>query len=708
MVAFNGNTPLNQDMIDLFIQLIDEGLIPESYRSFLDNAEWMQGSNEDDTFAIRDPDLYKSYVIDSGDGFDRITLGKADDVYFGGSGRDFVSDQRGDDVILGGDGRDVLNGYVGDDIIFGGNGNDRLLGWNGNDVLYGGAGNDFLRAGQDSNTLYGGDGDDELLLESWAGEPDISFSPNASKIHPTEPIEITNVLDGGAGSDTFTFRWLIDATPDAIAKHTVDGVVDWRGVAGENEFPHQHWVETMGDNVIVADYDPLEDHLVFEGHTIELTSIEYVDADGDGDVDDSVVKIHSNNGNNTTHHLDHLGTITILNNIITSDDISINNAVYYGVKAWWESNTFGPDRDTIALDQDDIIFFLDKINNGEIDSLLNDDILEAYWMQGDDMNNHIHGSDLEYQVLDGGIGNDTLHGSSGSDVLFGGSGDDSLFGRDGIDYLIGGSGDDYLNGGLQGDYIWGRDGYDTLSYADSFEGVAINWKMGVGSGGTAEGDQFEGIERIVLSSFDDILHGTMNADTADGGDGHDYLKGYGGDDVLFGGNGRDILNGGAGADLINGGNGRDWAYYSEAPSGVSVDLSMGAGLGGDAMGDVLVSIENIRGSNHADVLKGDNSANIIYGSEGDDLLEGSGGNDVLSGGSGADRFVFNEGDGHDRIIDFELGIDKIVISVNDVDFGDMNIYTYNGTSIIKYSDGGYIFMENVAIEDITESIFDFV
>ena len=83
------------------------------------------------------------------------------------------------------------------------------------------------------------------------------------------------------------------------------------------------------------------------------------------------------------------------------------------------------------------------------------------------------------------------------------------------------------------------------------------------------------------------------------------LIGQGGNDTLNGGNGNDILVGGAGNDALNGGAGVDTASYIDAPSGVTVDLSIlvaqntvGAGT------DTLNSIENLIGSNFADVLKG--------------------------------------------------------------------------------------------------------
>jgi Ca2+-binding RTX toxin-like protein len=62
------------------------------------------------------------------------------------------------------------------------------------------------------------------------------------------------------------------------------------------------------------------------------------------------------------------------------------------------------------------------------------------------------------------------------------------------------------------------------------------------------------------------------------------------------------------------------------------------------------------GSNFDDQLFGDADARCIDGQcLGDDLIQGRGGNDNLYGGGGNDTFVVNNGDGIDRILDFEAG-----------------------------------------------------
>jgi Ca2+-binding RTX toxin-like protein len=150
--------------------------------------------------------------------------------------------------------------------------------------------------------------------------------------------------------------------------------------------------------------------------------------------------------------------------------------------------------------------------------------------------------------------------------------------------------------------------------------------------------------------YDDGI--TDGADTIHGHGGNDRIYAHGGNDTINGNNGDDMIIGGAGADAIDGGNGNDTANYHTSAAGVTVSLSTGAGLGGEAQGDTLDEIENLVGSDHNDSLIGDGGANTLTGRDGDDLLWGGGGgdtllgddgNDTLKGGGGADHLVGGAG-----------------------------------------------------------------
>ncbi|GGF86621.1 hypothetical protein GCM10007301_53140 [Azorhizobium oxalatiphilum] len=178
-------------------------------------------------------------------------------------------------------------------------------------------------------------------------------------------------------------------------------------------------------------------------------------------------------------------------------------------------------------------------------------------------------------------------------------------------------------------------------------------------------------------------HPGTGSSTLDGGEGNDTLIGGAGDDILLGGDGDDRLIGRAGADILVGGAGIDTADYSGsvAPQdGVTVDLSNGTGTGGDAEGDFLSGIENIVGTNAADVLIGDDNANVI--SVGDGLY---GAVDTVFAGGGDDIVIIGEGS---AIADGGEGFDQVVISFADetqgVTFSFADGATANGSTFTNF------------------------
>ncbi len=153
----------------------------------------------------------------------------------------------------------------------------------------------------------------------------------------------------------------------------------------------------------------------------------------------------------------------------------------------------------------------------------------------------------------------------------------------------------------------------------------------------------------------------------------DRLLGGPGDDVIgagcnapsdmSGGPGNDIMvaPGSGGADTADGGDGFDYVSYSRTENGdhVEVDLSQGTARivypGGASRVATLSGIEGVEGSEHgADVIVGDDGPNVLLGSvgrpgyrDGGDVISGEGGDDMLAGGDGNDQL--DGGAGNDEI-----------------------------------------------------------
>jgi Ca2+-binding RTX toxin-like protein len=168
------------------------------------------------------------------------------------------------------------------------------------------------------------------------------------------------------------------------------------------------------------------------------------------------------------------------------------------------------------------------------------------------------------------------------------------------------------------------------------------------------------VEITSLTFFNDFK-GTNDNDTLKGSLIDDNIIGLLGDDFIEGLSGNDNLDGGLGIDTVG---------YTNAKSGVRVNLNNQSATAFEKnqqkeIGlDRLVNFENIFGSTYADYLIGNNKSNIIFGDAGGDTLNGLGGNDTLIGGAGADNFIISgrpSKNNFDTIQDFEPGVDKIGI-----------------------------------------------
>jgi Ca2+-binding RTX toxin-like protein len=121
--------------------------------------------------------------------------------------------------LTGSDGANVLLGGAGDDLIFGRGGDDRLFGETGDDTLHGDAGADYIVGGDGADdlngdagadSLYGEDGDDVLDGGLGAFTDILVGGAGADSLRGSSGEGEQDLMDGGAGDDTY----LVDAAND--------------------------------------------------------------------------------------------------------------------------------------------------------------------------------------------------------------------------------------------------------------------------------------------------------------------------------------------------------------------------------------------------------------------------------------------------------------------------------------------------------------
>lgn len=282
-------------------------------------------------------------------GKDRLEGNEGNDTLFGGNDRDFLFGGEGDDMIFGGQGADLLRGGDGDDIMTGGRDFDMLYGEMGDDISYGGGGRDVLQASWGNDQLYGGVGRDRLIAFSDAGEPEIAMDPEMDRVLEESTFGGTSdIMVGGKGGDSFIFRLRLNATEEVVKKHANEaGVIDWASIMSENESLHDHWVDSIGHDVIL-DYSKSEkDKIWIQGHTVGIKEISYSDSDGDGVNDTTHIRLFSDQRKmvmeghgghemmdhmmKLSHHGDDLGMITVHGDLVERSDIWLQDSDTRGV-----------------------------------------------------------------------------------------------------------------------------------------------------------------------------------------------------------------------------------------------------------------------------------------------------------------------------------------------------------------------------------------
>ncbi|WHU00963.1 hypothetical protein [Sphingomonas sp. NIBR02145] len=566
-------------------------------------------------------------LLDGGAGIDRVDYGSSaagvtvDLANGAASGGEAAGDRLiGIEAVEGSAFADTLSGTDGADWFGGGAGNDRIDGRGGDDLLVGGAGADTLigGAGFDSadysgsgaavtvdlvaGTGSGGDAQGDVLsgIERLVGSGfDDVLSGDA----------FDNVLVGGAGADRLTGGGGIDTADYSTSGAAVAVTLGGTGSGGDAQGDVLSGIENLAGSgfgdVLTGDGTANalsggagNDRLVGNGGADRL--------DGGAGTD---AADFASGASGVTADLA-AGTASGGVTLVAIEDLvgtAFADALYGDAGANRLAGGAGAD----LLDGRDGFDTADYAGSG---TAVQVDLALAVQADGDRL--------VSIESVIGSGFDDVLAGTSGAEALYGGAGADRLEGRGGDDLLQGGAGADTLIGG---------DGVDTVDFSANASAISINLQTGISTGGDAEGDRFDGVERFIGTSFADTLIG-------DGGD--------------------QILIGGAGGDRIDGAGGFDTLVYSGSASAVKVNLATGAVSGGDAQGDSISGIEAVVGSSLADTLTGDANANRLEGGAGNDTIDGGAGADVMIGGAGDDSYVVDNAG--DQIIEAEEGGTDIV------------------------------------------------
>ena len=538
--------------------------------------------------------------------------------------------------IVGTPARDTLIGTSQADAIFGLGENDRLQGLGGNDQLDGGTGFDRaiytdaaggitvnLAAGSVSGNGVGVD-----TLTAIEGIVGSDFADTFNAVGFTGSSEIPGVqiglseFEGRGGDDVILGNTNIQGLRltrvsylSATAAVTVDiaaGTADGNASVGHDTFSNVYaaWGSAFNDALRGSDNGAGTFEL-FEGRAGD----DFIDGRGGYDRADYTNDLATTSG--ITVHLA-AGTVT--------GDATIGTDTLRAVEAV---------RGTNFDDLFDATGFGDagEVNVGSLGTF-ND-------FAGAGGNDTIIGNGntrLNYQLAAGAVTADletSAIGTTNAITVAGsatalGEGTDSFTGVNAVqgsmfgDTLLGSSFSNTLIGLGGDDYLDGRGGFDTAGYnslSTVTGGISVNLAAGVVTGDASVGtDTLRSIESIQGTGFADVYNavgfGQAGALNVGNNGTFNQFEGLAGDDIITG-------------------NGNTRLIYSNATSGVTVNMAAGTVTGDASVGtDTFTGVNSVTGGNFVDTY---NATGFV----GFNSFQGQGGNDTITGNGNTQILFFN-------------------------------------------------------------------
>ncbi len=629
------------------------------------------------------------------------------DFLFGGAGNDTIEGGVGGDVLDGDLGADQLSGGAGDDVLRGGLGNDSLTGGTGNDTINTGGGADtiYFNLGDGTDWIEAIDkrvASDSITLSFGAGitssNINFSFAPinwltTAFAQQDRDTPYVTNAPEKGPGialQISITGSSERIGIADFLGNGRIDQIVfSTGGELNSREILERATGSTAGNDTPAAiDYNGYGlEYLQYGGRGNDTLN-------GTGKRDTFI--FGKGDGSDIAHAADDSDEVYIWN--ATPDEVTLTRG---GLDNTGLIVGFTNAADTLIVPDHYDARYLStgtlhqiRFADGTVwtTQQINDRVLAAQATAGNDVI-----SDPDYVFVPRGSDN-TVAGGLGDDTIAGGYGDDTYV------YALG-DGNDIITDRSINSYYNAND-VDTLSFAEGIRPQDVQVTQIAGTddielvlpdGGrvriVGEMDPTgQGVERVtfadgtvwsrgelitrVLAQLatveNDTISGTTWGETLVGGLGNDTLIGGAGSDIYrynLGDGADTIIETGAGSDTLAFGAGiaRSALQFARATDG-STDLIIIVSGGGSITvkdqfsGSITSGVELITLADGTrldrNAIEGaavqaqqTSGADIITGSPGTDVIAGGAGNDTLRGGAGADTYVFNVGDGQDRIED---------------------------------------------------------
>ncbi|MBK7044476.1 MAG: putative Ig domain-containing protein [Rhodanobacteraceae bacterium] len=646
-----------------------------------------------------------------------------DETIVGHAGNDELHGGGGNDALDGGAGHDRLYGEQGNDTLSAGDDDDYVYGGDGDDVITGGAGNDILTGGTGNNTyVFGrGDGVDEITLESSTDRLEMSVGIDASQlsmarsgddlliqiIGGTEQVRVLGHFVAGSGLTAIQFAGGGAAltAADILLRAEGGGIANSQtGTSGDDLFVVDHpddlIVEQAGGGTDTVNAS--NDYVL--GNNVEnLTLLGTFGWQGTGNALDNTIR-----GNAGSNHIDgaegndtayggggddvYFGIETIIENAGEGyDTVYVTNYIHQladnveqMIVNTTTSSNFNPDlyignaqanvidvrsnRAAAIIDGGEgadqmiyggnhsITFVVDNVGDvySATQSLLTvavESSLAGAQQLTDRVDNFTATAAVAVQVQGNARNNriDLVAATAASSAAGGVGNDVYVLGNGATIVELAGEGTDRVE-------FVGINGQITL--ADNVEKLTL---MAAAEAASGIGNALD--NSLVGNAYNNTLRGGDGIDTLTGAAGNDSLYGDAGNDIITGGIGNDVLDGGIGDDSMTGGDGSDTYYVDSLADSVietgtisveldvvhaSIDYSLGAG------------IENLHLTGAANAGTGNAQDNLIQGHASVNTLTGGLGNDLLRGGSGDDLYIYNLGDGSDRIEELlDEGIDTL-------------------------------------------------